>query len=595
MIKKFSFDRHCICLIVLILVSVGLFANTFGNSFVWDDEDIIIGNKYIRSFKYVPFLFNPRYWNEHAGVKGGKYRPVGMLTFVLDYALWKLNPRGYHITNLLLHILNVILVYFLTYELILLSRQRGERLKQAEFLQIPFLTALFFAAHPIHVEAVTWIKNRFELLAALFFILSVFIFIRYKLYKNTRANCPAYFFSLFCFILALFSKSAAITLPFILILCIICFLPRQKYKKAIMSTLPFFGIIVLYVIFEFTVLRVFTANENEYNLGIYAHILTVVKTIGWYLKLIAIPVNLNLGHIFTIPHTFLDREVIFSIILLTPIFIMTVRMYRDKKIFSFSAMWLILSMLPVSNIIFLSGRPIAEQRVYIPSIGFCLLIALVINKLSSLEVSAISKSKTKNLAMIAALITLIFYSTATVRQNAVWKDSLTLWSNTVKNSPQSSRAHNNLGLSYMKLGKYLEAMAAFRKAIEIDTNQANVYNNLGNTYLMSGRREEAVGFYEQAIKIDPNYKKTYNNLGIAYCLLGRHEQATAFYQKAIALDGKYVDAYYNLGNACVDINKPEQAIAAYKRALEIDPDDQIVSQKLAETYAALGQHKAVRK
>ena len=170
-------DKGYGALVLLVVVCAALFANTFGNPFIWDEQGLVIDNNYIKSLKHIPFLFSPGYWNNHSTGTKGQYRPLRTLTFSLDYSLWGLNPKGYHLTNLLIHTLNVILIYFLI--LLLPGSNRG----------LSFLCALFFAAHPIHTESITWIKNRSDLLSLFFFILSFHLFIRYT-QNRTRAPNP---------------------------------------------------------------------------------------------------------------------------------------------------------------------------------------------------------------------------------------------------------------------------------------------------------------------------------------------------------------------------------------------------------------------
>ena len=136
--------KRYIAFILLILVSIIIFSNTFQNPFMWDDNELIVENRYIKHLKFIPFLFSFTYWKYHHPLTKGFYRPITTTSFALDYSLWGTNPFGYHLTNLLLHILNVILIYFL------INRLGGRGLA--------FLAALFFAAHPIHTESVSWIR-----------------------------------------------------------------------------------------------------------------------------------------------------------------------------------------------------------------------------------------------------------------------------------------------------------------------------------------------------------------------------------------------------------------------------------------------------
>ena len=214
--------RRGIAVIVLALVTFILFSNSLNNSFIWDDEKLIVQNKFIRSLKHIPLLFTVRYKDYHHLAKG-QYRPVRTVTFSLDHFLWKTEPFGYHLTNVLLHVLNVILVYFLLYGL-----AGPESRKSARFLSLPFVTALLFATHPIHTESVNWVKNRSDLLALLFFLVSFLLFIKRTPHTSREKNLNVFFYgaSLLAFVLSLLSKEMA--LGFLSLSCSISCVFRRR-------------------------------------------------------------------------------------------------------------------------------------------------------------------------------------------------------------------------------------------------------------------------------------------------------------------------------------------------------------------------------
>ena len=175
-----SKKKHTISLLVLIILGFVVFSNTFRNPFMWDDEELIVENKYIQSPGSIPFLFSLQYWKYYAPEEKGWYRPVRVITLAIDHFFWKLNPFGYHLTNLLLHIVNIIIIYFFVLKLKTFTKRKNEPRASSfrqHFLEPAFLTAALFAVHPIHTESVTWIKNRSDLLASIFFLLSLSFFL----------------------------------------------------------------------------------------------------------------------------------------------------------------------------------------------------------------------------------------------------------------------------------------------------------------------------------------------------------------------------------------------------------------------------------
>jgi tetratricopeptide (TPR) repeat protein len=564
---------HLVPLILLILVSGILFANTFRNSFMWDDKELIIQNSHIQNLKEIPYLFTPRYWAQYNLEARGKYRPLRTVTFALDYSLWGLEAEGYHLTNLILHILNVILCYCFIWRLVgphKSAAEEGEGIfSWNKLLEPAFLSALFFAVHPIHTESVTWIKNRSEMLSLLFFLASLLLFIKYRLREAFSQRAILYTASILFFILALFSKEMALSLPLVLLLYILSFLPRQEYWAAATKTLPFLAIAAAYLIGKLIYLGLDLSAQQVAGLNPYTHILVILSTFGTYLKLLLLPIRLNAERLLTIPHSFREAAVLGSGALLALIgYTIAKTHYRARRI-SFALLWILATLLPVSNIFFLTGRPLAEQRLYIPSVGFSFLLALGIGRLASLGSGLRAGRRSKQAALLLSLFILIFYSATTIRRNLDWKDSVTFWSKTVESSPRNARAYHNLGLAYYEANRKPEAISAYEKAIELSLNYVDAYCNLGIAYYATGRREEAIELLRKAIKIKPGGARLYYNLGLAYYDMGRKEEAINLFEKAIGSDPDYALAHNNLAVAYYHKEKYNLAIRHCDRAIEL--------------------------
>ncbi|MFC1699992.1 tetratricopeptide repeat protein [Candidatus Omnitrophota bacterium] len=523
---------------------------------MWDDKDLIVENRYVKQLKYIPYLFTYSYWRYHHPGTKGLYRPITTTSFSLDYSLWKLNPFGYHLSNLILHIINVILIYFLGLKLV------GKR---AGLLTIPFLSALFFAVHPIHTESVTWIKNRADLLALLFFLAALLLFIKHL--QNSRRLTLVYGLSVFCYVLALSAKVLAVPLPLVLLAYVLCFLPKSEYKPGLIKTVPFFVILVLYLVYKLTA----SAGAPGAALSPIAHVSIVFKTIGYYLQLLILPINLNAERLLTIPQSLVAPSVLLSIAAITIVFSLIIKTFKSNKLACFGLLWVLLTLGPVSNILYLSSRPIAEQRLYIPSLGFCLLLAWLLKRLVNSRLAG---------ALILAIT--VFYSTTAIQRNRDWRDSLTFWIKTVQASPLSARAHNNLGNAYSDLTQREEAIASYQQAIAINPVYAGAYYNLGNEHYYLDRSKEAIAFFNQAIKFEPQRKPdVYNNLAAAYQTLGQDSKAKGLYEQAIELDADYAQSYVNLGLLYLQAGKSNQALALFERAVAIDP-------RYPEAYNNLG-------
>ena len=581
--------KRLVIILFLVLIPIILFSNTLKNSFIWDDEVAIIENKYTKNLKYVPYVFTLKYWNTSTSWMKGQYRPIAALSFILDYFFWKRNVVGYHLTNLLLHILNVILAYFLACKLVIIndSIRDESRVKppQYNYFNIPFLAALFFASHPIHTESVTWIKNRADLFASFFFLLSLLFFIQYTL--NTpkeKRRIILYSLAFISFLLALLSKETALTLPLILVLYIICFFSKKEYKKYLVPILGFFIALLSCVIFKITALGIFvpTSGASVIRLDFYSHILIIVKTIGYYIRLLTFPFYLNAERSLNIANSFFEPAFFFSAILLLLFCSIIIKVFKYSKLFSFSLLWVIITLIPSSNIIFLATRPIAEQRLYIPSLGFCFALAIFLSKISSFKLDS---GILRKFVFLFLIFILLFYSVVTIRRNSDWKDSLTFWLKTAKSSPLNPRVNYNLATAYRNAGNIKEAMFFYQKAIEINPAFAEAYNNLGLLYFEKlGKANEALILFNKAIGLKPSYPLAYYNRGKVYQDRGDLDKAISDYDKAIELDPGYALSYNNRGFAYQNKGDFQKAISDYSKAIELDPQLALAYYNRAYTY-----------
>ena len=227
-------------ILILILISVAVYSNTVFNSFVWDEVDIIRDDVYMKSAKYITYLFTPTYWQKDFAVTTTEdkiYRPLWALTFLADYKLWGFEPFGWHLTNIILYaVCSVILYYFL-----LLILKNGS---------VSFLSTVLFTVYPIHTEAVAWMKNRSNILCCIFYLLSLIFFVKNTGQTQNKPRISRYrnvLISILCFILALLSKEVAVSLPVILVLYVCLFMNNKK--NLYFYTIPYFFIALFFCSF----------------------------------------------------------------------------------------------------------------------------------------------------------------------------------------------------------------------------------------------------------------------------------------------------------------------------------------------------------
>ncbi len=544
--------RYAMQAAVLILVCLSLYANTLHNDFVWDDAALIVDNRYLKEEINIPLFFTPCYWNRlHTFPEEGAYRPLRTLSFALDYHFWQLNPYGYHLTNLLLHIGNVLLVYWLLFLLSGSNRHTDFQISgagQSLLPGLPFLTALFFAAHPVHTEAVTYIKNRGDLLCCLFFLLSFGLFLK-MVGQTTRGRKRLFHLGIFSgFLLALFSKEMALTLPLILGLYALVFLAGKKRGRALLQTLPLWGIALLYGGVRQFWLTAPAVPAGSVDMELWQTALTGAKTMGYYFFLLLFPVNLNIEHLFSPSQSLLTPAGVLPALAVVLLCLLMIVAYKKSAWLCFGTGWILLTLLPVANfLVYLVSRPIAEQRLYIPSLGICLLMGLALCRISA---GAAEVFRRRNVfAWILLVAIFLFYATGTVARNADWRNALSIWQICHQKNPLHNRARYNLGQAHLKNGNYKKAIQYLEQTLPHNHLQqsfstltaAKSYHSLGTAYMEVGRNALAIDYLKKALRMKQNRKSgrllnmagTANNLGLIYQRLGDGEQAEIYYQKAL--------------------------------------------------------------
>ncbi len=566
--------KHFLALIVLVVIGTVIYANSFGNGFVWDDFPLLVHNIRIRSLRNIPAMF--------LNIKGGGYRPLREASYALDYFFWGLNPWGYHLSNLLFHLLNAVLVYSIMN--LLFGRWK-----------LALLIGIFFVSHPIATESVTWISGRRDVLTAFFFFLALFLYLKSN--RPSRGKIFLYLGSLTAFILALMAKEMAITLPLVIILSDYSFRLRKKSATFMAWIKPYLPFLVLTLFFALFFLKVSTAQEGKYHW--YGSRLLMVlnspKLISSYLGLLLLPLNLSADHFFPISTSLRSWPLLASwglIFFLGGVLLWSFR--RSRPLF-FSLGWFFLTLLPVSNIFVPLRNPLSERFLYIPALGFYVFLALTLEKIGTGRWGRFSLRGGRKWAPVLFILLLIFYGSTTWRRNSDWKNSLTLWSKTVQQNSVSPRVWNNLGIAYMKRGRYDKAGEAFRESLRLNPAYLLPYLNLGYLYEDKGEDEGAVKVYKEALALNPGSAKLHKALADVYGKQGKNKAALRHYRKALALDPGWAEAHYDLGVFLQERKKYPQAMGEYRQALKLRPDYARAHNRLGIIYLYLGKAAQARK
>jgi len=547
--KLFVKDKNLVSVAVLIILDFVLYANSLGGKFVWDDHLLIKDNVYIRSFSYVGDIFTKDF-GQGAGVKYHFYRPLQIFSYLLEYHLWGLKPAGYHFTNVVLHILVGLCIWWF---IVLLS---GDYL-------LALLASVFFIIHPVHTEAVSYISDRGDLLSALFIFLSFIFYIKHINKKNKFL----YIAMVSSYILALLSKENGLVLPLALFAYHFSF--HKKIKLPALT--PFILAVFLYITG-----RIFFVQSSVSSMSIvgtfYQRLPSFFAAIVGYIRLLFLPFGLHIEYGSPLFRWF-DYRVITGVIISALLIIYAVRKRRTNAVLSFSVIWFFIFLLPFSNIYPLPFY-MAEHYLYLPSVGFFMILSGILCYLYRLKSYRIA-------SLTVTIILLILWPYLTIKQNRYWREPITLYKHALRFSPNSSRIYHNLGDTYTDMGNYKEAVSAYKKSIKLNPSYADTYTSLGVVYSALGEYKEAIGFYKQALEINSTYVNALNDSGAAYYAIGERQKAISLYKRTLVTNPLYAKAYVNLGIAYYAMAKVDDAVMCYKKALKINP-------YYAEAYNNLG-------
>jgi len=512
---KSSRSWHTVMPFLLLAIAGFLvYFNALHGAFIWDDEVLVKNNLAIRDWSKLPDLFTQDWGGGHSY---GFYRPLTMLSYAVDYASGKLDSRSYHLSNIFLHVLTSFSIYFLIH---LLFKNR----------LLALCAGLLFVVHPIHTEAVAYISGRADSLAALFIILSFIFYIRYLESGSKRL----FWFILIWYAFALLSKENSLIFPVLLLLYHYAFKKSFKIKEL----LPIVGLVFVYLFLRFAVLklpvsRAYITTQWQYSLRQVPGFFVAIVA---YIRLLFFPVNLHMdyGDMLFRPA---DLRVIAGVAVSLSLLIYAFRKRNSNVLFFFSVCWFFIALLPSSSIYPVTAFYMAEHWLYLPSIGFFIIVSKGLADLYTCK-------KARIFELFFAII-IVAYSCLTIMQNIYWRDPVSFYTRTLKFAPSSARVYNNLGYVYADSGKYPEAMAMYKKAIAINPNYADAYNNLGVACMNLNKNEEAIAAYKKAIEINPGSANPYDNLGIVLSQSGKSAEALASFKQAIEIDPHFGDAYFN--------------------------------------------------
>ena len=552
---------------LITVLPVLIYLNSLGNTFVYDDYLTITNNHFIRERRYLSAFFSQKYFaisNELT------YRPVVTLSYFVDYAIWQLQPWGYHLTNLVIHTLNVYLVYFAVYHLF------KNRITA-------FISCLLFSIHPIFSEAVNAVSYREDLLSASFLLVAFILFIQYNKSTNRRYFIIWYALSLLTYLLAMLSKETAFVLPFLILSYDLIFQKNHilnfhnRIRRLAANYAGYIAIGGFYLFLRFYLFHNPGESVRYPGNSVFVNFIMMTKVLGYYVKLLFIPAPLNADYIVPLTFSPADAAFIISIILLIITAILLVKKCRLSSIWTFSTIWFFVTLLPVLNIIPINNI-MAERYLYIPGIGFTMLFGSILTH----RISKYRIYKSFRLAPIAVVC--LLFTWCTVSRNRIWLNEFTFSTETIRRSPASFRVYNDLGYFYYHNGLNDAAIQAFKDSIRVRHNQPKAHCNLGAAYALKGLNDAAIEELKVAINLRNQYPEAHNNLGILYKRKGMLNEAINEYIEALKVNPYYADAHNNLGSALIDMGRLDEALSEIEKAVKIRRNFALAHYNMAVIY-----------
>jgi len=578
-VKQVKKNRYAdiLGLAIIILLGIIIYSNSFQCSFHFDDLPRIVNNPNIRNLVDVK-----AWWNSYP------MRPVGMFTFALNYHFNKLDVFGYHLVNLIIHLINACLVWWLTLLIFSSPALKDNPVTQQKKI-IAFLTALLFVSHPLTTQSVTYIVQRMASLVTMFYFLSIALYLKARLAGKGKTSTYLLFAgSLISAVLAMLTKENAFTLPFAIVLFELFFLQTKKRTvnfrdyRVVLLIAALLGIIIIIPLkFSFSIFKPIPPSlGNTYTITPLNYLFTQFSVIIKYIQLLFLPINQTFEYDFPISNSFFEIRTMLCFVILLSVIILAILSFKKYRIISFGIFWFFLtlsiesSFIPIADVIY-------EHRTYLPSFGFFLIL--------SSGIFFFLWNKNKYFAIIILVIIIGSNSFLTYERNKVWKDTFTFLSDIILKSPNKARPIGGLGDYYKDLGKSEMAIADYSRAIAINPKYTEAYINRGIIYGNMGKWNEAISDYSKAVEIDPKSDQAYYDRGNAYRTIGKWDKAIADYSRAIAINRKYSVAYSNRGIVKGNMGKWNEAITDYSKAIEIDPKSDQAHYNRGIAYRKLGQ------
>lgn len=533
--------------------------------FVFDDYPYIIENRHVRTGltgENIKWAF---------GFKGlDHWLPVSFVSHMADVQLFGLNPRAHHLVNIIIHILNALLLFFM------LRSGTGRTWPSA-------IAAMLFALHPINVDSVAWVAERKNILSTFFGLSAILAYIRYS-----RGRRPGnYALVLILFALGIMSKAMLMTFPFLLLL--LDYWPLKRFRPGavtgnfnlILEKIPLIAISIaafLITSFKLQTQKMFVPADV---VSMPLRVANAIVSYAAYLWKMIWPANLAVYYPY--PEAIPLWKVAAAGLFVISVTVLIVRKRKEKPYLVTGWFWYLGALVPVLGIKQANLWPaLADRWAYVPFIGIFIIVAWG-------SVAFFSRYRLVKSGLIISVTIFAAMGIAAHAQTRHWKSNVTLFGHAINATENNYVACNFLGMSLLRQGNIDDAIRNFEAALAIKPDYPEIRNGLGTALYQRGRIEEALVHYKEAVRLKPRFPEAYNNLGIVLRDQGRPREAVEYFQKAIDQQPDYSEACDNLGLACEMMGRVDEAVEVYKKALAIDSNDPVAHHNIALILAGRGQ------
>jgi protein O-mannosyl-transferase len=551
---------------ILTIATLAVFTQALKYGFInFDDPIYVLNNQHLNkgiSIERIKWAFSSIY--------AGFWFPLTWLSHMFDCELFDLNPAGHHLSSIILHLINSLLLFTI------LKKISGA-LWQSAF------TASLFAIHPLHVEPVIWIACRKDLLSTFFMFMTIWAYYHY----TNHPGLKNYLIVVLFFIMGLMSKPMIMTLPFVLLLLDYWPLQRLIKKKNIADTDSIFSLPthfflknrdnILLILEKLPLILLSLASgilvyysEHQYGaLGssdsfpFHARLANSFVTYMEYIVKMIWPQNLSILYPIGGMHSLIKIFSSLFIFLLITFFV--IKIARTHRYLTVGWLWYIITLIPVIGLIQIGVHSMADRYAYIPLTGIFIMISWGIT-----DIMKKLQHKTFFLSL-AGIPYFIFLITASYLQSQYWKDDITLFRHAVDTTSNNYIAYNNLGIALENNKEFNKALLNFSKALLIRPNSLEINNNIGTVYARLGKFDEAASHFNRVLRLDPNSAGTNFNLGLCYMQKGALKIAALCFERVIEIQPNYPDAHFNLGLLLYMQGKYKEAAAYFTKELYLRP------------------------